>query len=96
MCLSVCVCMCVCLSVFAVHATCMFEVNLSTVYEVTWSTGPLLNIPVTCTIVSAFLSCFVGGRSFFIANTSKLLKTAQLYQFQAETSQDKERLVMLC
>ncbi|XP_065902948.1 rho guanine nucleotide exchange factor 12-like isoform X2 [Dysidea avara] len=32
-----------------------------------------------------------GGRSFFIANTSKLLKTAQLYQFQAETSQDKER-----
>ena len=40
------------------------------------------------------LHCLVGGRTFFIANTSKLLKTAQLYQFQAETSQDKERLVV--
>ena len=37
-----------------------------------------------------------GGRTLFIANTSTLLKTAQLYEFQAETSQDKERYACIC
>ena len=32
----------------------------------------------------------IGGRTFFIANTSTLLKTAQLYEFQADTQNDKE------
>ena len=34
-----------------------------------------------------------GGRTFFIANTSTLLKAAQLYEFQAETSHVKEMCV---
>lgn len=36
-----------------------------------------------------------GGRTFFIANTSTMLKTAQLYEFQAETPQEKEMYVYL-
>ena len=36
------------------------------------------------------MCCLTGGRTFFIANTSTLLKTAQLYEFQAETPKEKE------
>ena len=42
----------------------------------------VLNIQLMC--------CLTGGRTFFIANTSTLLKTAQLYEFQAETPKEKE------
>ena len=41
-------------------------------------------------IVSWITISSLGGRTFFIANTSTLLKTAQLYEFQAETPHDKE------
>ena len=41
-------------------------------------------------ILITYLITISGGRTFFIANTNTLLKTAQLYEFQAETPHDKE------
>ena len=45
----------------------------------------------TCYLLFNLFDSLTGGRTLFIANTSTLLKTAQLYEFQAETSQDKEK-----
>ena len=48
-----------------------------------------------CYLLFNLFDSLIGGRTFFIANTSTLLKTAQLYEFQAETSQDKEKYVVI-
>ena len=43
-----------------------------------------------------FNCCFIPtteGKTFYIANTSTLLKTAQLYELQAETPKEKEKYV---
>ena len=50
----------------------------------------------TCYLLFNLFDSLTGGRTLFIANTSTLLKTAQLYEFQAETSQDKEKCVYVC
>ena len=49
-----------------------------------------------CYILFNLFDSLTGGRKFFFANTSTLLKTAQLYEYQAETSQDKEKCVYVC
>ena len=50
----------------------------------------------TCYLLFNLFDSLTGGRTLFIANTSTLLKTAQLYEFQAETSQDKEKYAYIC
>lgn len=37
------------------------------------------------------LFCYVGGRSFLIVNNSQLMKLAQMYEFTAESVQEKKR-----
>ena len=49
-----------------------------------------------CYLLFNLFDSLTGGRTLLIANTSTLLKTAQLYEFQAETSQDKEKYVYVC